>query len=191
MANEESAYNKLVTEQILQGLEDTIFEKKFGGKYLGSRLQKETYEKIANQDIMYSQYIDDTYGSYENYLQIKKLNENITVFDPTVHYIMDVTVITEEEQYKSDHISPDAVIMEALSGVCTVYYVSVNGSAKRLNGTLERDLIPTSQYRARANFFSPLPGDRIVMWDLNKQGWSSFYMNKAIKFIRDDTIGLE
>jgi hypothetical protein len=191
MANEESAYNKLVTEQILQGLKDTIFEKKFGGKYLGSRLQKETYTKIANQDIMYSQYINDAYGSYENYLQIKKLNENITVFDPTVHYIMDVTVITEEEQYKSDHISPDAVIMEALSGVCTVYYVSVNGSAKRLNGTLERDLIPTSQYRVRANFFSPLPGDRIVMWDLNKQGWSSFYMNKAIKFIRDDTVGLE
>ena len=185
------SYNELVTEQILKGLEDSTFAKKFGGEYAGSRLQEETYDRLKEKDLMYQQYISQTFGSYENFLQVKKIRQSITVFDPNIHYMMDVTVVTEDAQYKSDHISADALIMEALTGVCTVYYMSVKGSPKRLNGSLERDLIPSSQYRTRANFFSPLPGDRIVLWDLNKQGWSSFYMNRAIKFIRDDTIGLE
>jgi hypothetical protein len=34
-------------------------------------------------------------------------------------------------------------------------------------------------------------GDRILIWDLNENGWKSFYMERVIKFVRDDTIGLE
>jgi hypothetical protein len=67
----------------------------------------------------------------------------------------------------------------------------VNGSVGRITGTLEKKSIPTKQYRVRSQLFSPQKGDRIIMWDINKQDWRSFYMERVIKFIRDDTIGLE
>ena len=81
--------------------------------------------------------------------------------------------------------------MEALSGVCTVVFMKVDGSVGRITGTLDRAAMPTSEYQTRMNFFSPLANDRVVMWDINKQGWRSFYMDKVIKFVRDDTIALE
>jgi hypothetical protein len=81
--------------------------------------------------------------------------------------------------------------MEALSGVCTVIFMKVDGSVGRITGTLDKAAMPTSQYENRSKFFSPLKGDRIVVWDINKQDWRSFYMERVIKFVRDDTIDLE
>jgi hypothetical protein len=191
MAEEEKNFNEALSAEIAKGLEDSTFEKKYGGKYQGSEFQKSTYESLEKQDLLYKQYISNVYGSYDNFLSQKKLNTSLSVFDPTIHYMMDVTVVTDELSYKSDHISPDQVIMEALSGVCTIIFVDKDNNVQRLTGTLDRASIPTKELPTRASFFSPLPGDRIGIWDLNKQGWRSFYMAKTIKFIRDDTIGLE
>lgn len=191
MAQEKSNFNEELTAQILEGLQDSTFERKFGGDYQGSELQKETYKTLEEQDDNYNQYITKNFGSYQNFLQQKKIQTSINVFDPTVHYMMDVTVITDEIAYKTDHISPDQLIMEALSGICTVLFLDKDNNAKRLVGTLERKTIPTKELPTRASFFSPMSGDRIGLWDINKQGWRSFYMNKAFKFVRDDTIGLE
>lgn len=191
MAEEPKDFNEALSAEIARGLEDSTFEKAYGGKYQGSELQKTTYESLEKQDVLYKQYISNVYGSYDNFLKQKKLNTSLSVFDPTVHYMMDVTVITDEVSYKSDHISPDQVIMEALSGVCTVIFVDKDNNVQRLTGTLDKAAIPSKELQTRSSFFSPLPGDRIGIWDLNKQGWRSFYMAKTIKFIRDDTIGLE
>jgi len=184
-------FNEQLSEEILRGLENTTFEKSFGGEYSGSRLQKETYEKIQQNDLSYQQYINNTFGSYENYAQQKKLNQTISVFDPNIHYMADVTVVTDEVSYKTDHISPDEVIMEALSGICTVIFVKSNGEVRRITGTLEKSMIPTKELQTRSGFFSPMGGDRIGIWDINEQTWKSFYMSKLVKFVRDDTIGLE
>jgi len=60
-----------------------------------------------------------------------------------------------------------------------------------LTGTLQGSLIPNRQNDTRRYAFSPMRGDRILIWDLNENGWKSFYMERVIKFVRDDTIGLE
>lgn len=167
------------------------FSKNFGGEYAGSELQLETYKRLETQDRIYRQFIVNNYGSYENYLQQNKIGQSFSIFDPSIDYIMDVTVVTKDTSYKTDHISSQEVIMEALSGVCTVVFMKIDGSVGRITGTLDKTPIPSSQYETRANFFNPLPGDRIVMWDLNKKGWRSFYMDRVLKFVRDDTIDLE
>lgn len=174
-----------------QQLQKEGFSKSFAGDYVGSSLQKETYKRLAEHDRIYKQFIANSYGSYENYIQQHKIGEASSLYDPSIDYFMDVTVITENESYKSDHISSQEVIMEALSGVCTIVFMKVDGSVGRITGTLDKAPIPSSQQETRLNFFNPLPGGRIVLWDLNKQDWRSFYMERVIKFVRDDTIDLE
>lgn len=178
--------NEILTQMNMDG-----FNRSYGGAYSGSKLQKETYQKLEREDAIYNQFIKNTYGSYENFLTQTKMFQDISVYDPTIDYVMDVTVITEEASYKTDHISSQEVIMEALSGVCTVVFMKVDGSIGRITGTLDKKAMPTSQYQTRTNFFTPLSGDRIVVWDINKQDWRSFYMDRVIRFVRDDTIALE
>jgi hypothetical protein len=191
MAKENPNFNDALTQEILKGMEESSFERSYSGEYQGSKIQEKTYSSLEKQDVMFQQYIAKNFGSYSNYLQQKKIQTSVTIFDPTVHYMMDVTINTEDETYKSDHISPDQLIMEALSGVCTIIFMDSNNAVRRINGTLERSYMPTKEFQTRASFFSPMPGDRIGIWDLNEQSWKSFYMNKALRFVRDDTIGLE
>lgn len=165
--------------------------KEFAGEYVGSQLQKQTYESLQKQDLLYKKFITENYGSFENYLQANKINQDIAVFDPIRDFMMDVTVVTKDQRYKSNHISAQELLMEALSGICTTIFVKTDGSVGRLTGTLQENAIPGKDQDTRVNFFSPLPNSRIVMWDITKQGWRSFYMSKALRFVRDDTIDLE
>lgn len=185
--------NQTSESQIQSQMEQSGFSKSYAGNYSGSQLQEQTYKNLQMQDVLYEEYIKQTYGSYENFLQKNKImfNDVASVYDPTIDFIADVTVITKDESYKTDHISAQEVILESLSGVCTVIFMKVDGSVGRIVGTLDSRAIPTYQRDTRVNFFSPLAGDRVVIWDINKQGWRSFYMDRVIKFVRDDTIALE
>ena len=178
-------------QEILNQMDMEGFNKSYGGAYSGSRLQAETYEKLEREDMLYDQFIKTTYGSYQNFYAANKINQGSSIYDPTIDYIMDVTVITENESFKTDHISSQEVIMEALSGVCTVVFMKMDGSVGRITGTLDSKAVPTTERQARRNCVRPLRGDRIVMWDINKQDWRSFYMDRAFRFVRDDTIALE
>ena len=179
------------TPNFEQQMEEEGFSKSFAGDYIGTEFQEQTYKRMRENDKIYFQYINQVYGSYENFLSQHKIGQASTIYDPSMDYIMDVTIVTENDSYKSDHISTQEVIMEALSGVCTVVFMKIDGSVGRLTGTLDKTAIPQSQHQTRLNFFSPLENDRVVMWDINKQGWRSFYMDRVIKFVRDDTIDLE
>jgi hypothetical protein len=82
--------------------------------------------------------------------------------------------------------------MENLSGVCTIFFTKkTNGMTRRLTCTLNEQYMPTSEFSNRSNFFSPMGGDRIGVWDINEQAWKSFYMSSVFKFVRDDTVGNE
>ena len=187
--DKELSFNDQILNQLLSTSHNAS---KLQTLYRGSDLQKETYASLENDDLAYKQFITRTYGSYENYLAQNKINQDINVFDPLTDYIMDVTVITKDAAYKTDHISTQEVIMENLTGLCTVYFTKKsNGGSRRLTCTLQQNGIPTSQLNTRQNFFSPQKGDRVVVWDINAQGWKSFYMSSVIKFIRDDTTGSE
>jgi hypothetical protein len=159
--------------------------------YSGSSLQQETYQSLQNEDLLYKQFITRTYGSYDNFLTQNKLNENVSVFDPTVDYIMDVSIVKPDTIFKTDHFSSQEVILENLSGVCSVWFNKTDGSTKRLNCTLVKKYIPSNNLNTRASFFAPMANDRIGVWDLNEQRWKSFYMSKVFKFVRDDSISIE
>lgn len=191
MAEEENKFNEKLSEDIQKDLQENLFAREFGGEYSGSRIQFETYKSLEKKDEEYIKYINENYGSYQNYLQQSRIDMGTNVYDPNTDYILDVNIVTKDKSYRTDHISTEEVIMEALTGVCTVVFMKVDGSVGRITGTLEKKLIPTQQYRVRAMAFSPQKGDRVLMWDLNKQDWRSFYMERVIKFVRDDTTGLE
>lgn len=186
-----SKFNEELSEQLDKAMQDNFFSREFGGEYSGSRIQSERYKSLEKKDDEYRKYIFDNFGSYENYLKLSRLEEGTNVFNPETDYIIDVQIVTSEKSYRTDHISSEQVIMEALDGVCTVIFMKVNGTVGRITGTLEKKYIPSKQLSVRRKVFSPQRGDRIIMWDINKQDWRSFYMQFVIKFIRDDTIGLE
>jgi hypothetical protein len=177
-----------------QFISDSISYESYRGAskpYSGSEYQMKTYDSLLKDDQNYKQFITRAYGSYENYKLMNKAFTKGSVFDPTVDYMMDVTVITDDTYYKSDHISASEVIMESLSGICSFNFIKKDGSPAKVNGTIDQRFVPPVESQTRNNFFSPLPGDRIVVWDINKQHWASFYMSRLFKFVRDDTTDIE
>ena len=161
-------------------------------KYDGSAYQIKTYENLESSDPLYARYISQTYGSYNNFLFTNQLVETQSpIFDPRYDRRVDVTIITKDKFYKSNHISAVEMIMEAMSGICTIDYIKKDGRPSKMIATLDKDKINSNKSSDRSKFFSPLPGERIVMWDTIKQEWSSFYMSNLIRFVRDDTIGIE
>jgi hypothetical protein len=34
-------------------------------------------------------------------------------------------------------------------------------------------------------------GQKLLVWNLQKEQWASFYMKNLIRFVRDDTTGLQ
>jgi hypothetical protein len=183
-------FNARLTEQLLDS--NSIGQNMLIAPYSGSSIQKESYNRIEKNDVLYKLFIQKNYGSYENFLMAKKLLQDITIFDPSVDYIIDTTVITKDVSYKTDHLSTQEVINENLSGVCTVYFTKkTTGTVRRLQCTLNENLVPNSQSAIRSNFFSAGRGDLVGVWDINIQAWRSFYMSSVIKFIRDDTTSIE
>lgn len=175
-------------------LSDSLSYESYKGKfknYSGSSYQLKTYEKLITDDELYKQFISNTYGSYENFKTLNKVFQKGAIYDPTMDYSLDVTVITEDDFYKTDHISANEIIFESMSGICSFQFVKLDGTTSKVNGTLEAKHISGNELNRRSYFFSPQKNDRIVVWDVNKQKWSSFFMNRLFKFVRDDTIDLE
>jgi hypothetical protein len=160
-------------------------------QYLGSNKQMDTYKGLTDKDVQYKNFIIKTYGSFDEYLRKTKIITKGAVFDPKIDFSMDVTVITKDKFYKSDHISADEIILEAMSGICSFVYIKKNGNAGRTIGTLENTYIPSEQKKYRGTFFSPLPGAKICVWDIYKQRWNMMFMKKMIRFSKNDTTDLE
>lgn len=164
-------------------------------KYEGSTHKTLKYDNLKDKDPIFAQQMARIYGSYQLFLKaLEDQSKQRNLINPSNDKKLDVTVITQDVYYKSDHISAQEIIMEALNGICTVDYLDIKGNAQRLNGTLKKRYILGSQVAERYNFFNPLPGkfgEKIVLWNVNKQKWSSFYLNFAIRFVKDDTTDLE
>lgn len=160
-------------------------------KYWGSKYQKNIYENFKNKDRQYEAYILKTYGSYDAFEAATQAGNPDSVFNPYTDYKLDVTIITKDKYYKTDHISPFEIISEMLYGVCSIDYMKKGGQADRIIGTLYKKYIPPANIDERVNFFFPLRGNRIGVWNIIKQDWSSFYIANAFRFVRDDSTGLE
>ena len=78
-----------------------------------------------------------------------------------------------------------------LGGVCTIEYFQVDGNVDKLVCSLSQNSVPGNEFQTRLNSFAGLGGDRVLVWNLIKRGWSSFYMKNLIRFVRDDTSGIQ
>ena len=184
--------------KILQNLDNQFIDSNLSSisyqgtreNYLGSEKQKNIVKSLFSSDAEFKDYIEDLYGSFDEYEKTKISFSS--EFDPASDYTVDVSIISSDQTlYSSDHISPGEVIVELLNGVCTFFYIKVNGSSGKSTGSLNSKFLPASEYSTRKKFFIPLPSDRIVLWDVEKQQWNSFYMSRLIKFIRDETSDLQ
>lgn len=185
---ENESLDKKITSQLLNPY--NFIAAKSVSDYEGSAARRETYESVV-EDENYKKYIAQTYGSYETFLKTKKVFQDVHVFDPSTDYILDVTVIKKDVAYKSDHMSAQEVILENLTGICSVWFMKGDGSTRRLNCTLQAKYMSDIAADERVKFFSPQKYDRIGVWDINEQSWKSFYMGRVFKFVRDDSVSME
>lgn len=159
--------------------------------YRAEDFQMNEYKSIEGEDEEFKKYVIKEYGDYDTFLRKQRIKKDIHVYDPTIDYLIDVSVVKPGAVYKTDHISPSEVIMENLTGVCTVWFVKVNGSTRKLTCTLQEVHIPDTEEDTRLNFFKPGKNGRIFVWEINEQKWKSFYMGNVFKFVRDDSQTLE
>jgi hypothetical protein len=191
----------LVNENILIDEVDEYFQKQVmnpsetmgaeSENYWGSEYQKNVYDEFKIKDKIYERFILQKYGSYQNFALLTRAGDAENVFDPFTDFKFDVTIITKNKYYKTDHISPFELIRESLYGICSVDYRKTNGQSDKIIGTLYKKYINPANIEERSNFFFPLRGNRIVLWNMVKQDWSSFYMSRVVRFVRDDSTGIE
>jgi len=169
-------------------------EEKEKADYSASPYRTKTYKSITEKDKLLNEYLKLRYGNVETFFNLTDSLKENKVYNPTTDYQVEVGVISKDYYYKSDFISAQEVVLENASGICTIDYLRVDGRADRMIASLQEDLVPSSQEDVRQAAFGGIAnayGERILVWNLLKGGWSSFYMSRLIRFIRDDTTGLE
>jgi len=193
--------NKSLSIEVLDDLESSFLDsnlsdisKREGKKeedYLSSQYRIEKYKNISKNDLEFNKYIKGIYGSAENYLEMNNFAFQNKIYDPASDYQAEVEIITNDTFYKSRFISQQETLLELLGGVCTIEYFQVDGNVDRLVCSLSQNIVPGNEFQTRLNSFAGLGGDRVLVWNLIKKGWSSFYMKNLIRFVRDDTSGIQ
>jgi hypothetical protein len=188
----ENQNNDLIQSFLNSDLNDTsYFESKPKEDYYLSDYRIQKYKNLTKNDEFFGEYIKSTYGSEENFFQFNPSLLNSKTYDPSTDFLVEVSIVTKDVNYKAGFISTTELILENINGVTTIEYFKVNGLAAKIVGTLNTNLIPSAQASTRKNAFTYLNSNRVLIWDLQKQGWSSFYMNRLIRFVKDDTSGVE
>lgn len=170
---------------------DLSYKTKIAKDYIKSELRKEKYENLAKEDEDFSAFLKTKYGSSNIFFELNEQFKKERLFNPLTDFDIEVEIITKEQYLKTNFISSSEIFLELLDGVATIQYLKKNGNASQLVGTLKKSFIPSSQYEVRDKTFSYFGGNRILMWDIIKQDWSSFYVPLVRRFIRDDTTDLQ
>lgn len=170
---------------------DLNYRSKVPKNYIQSELRKEKYENLTKEDDEFSIYLKTKYGSIETFFELNEQLRNERIFNPLTDYDIEVEIITKDEYLKTNFISSSEIFLEMIDGVATIQYIKKNGNASQIVGTLKKSSIPSSQHETRDKAFGYFGGQRILVWDLIKQDWSSFYVPLVRRFIRDDTTDLQ
>lgn len=170
---------------------DLNYRSRLPKDYIKSELRKDKYQNLAKDDDDFSGFLKTKYGSIETFFELNEQLIEERIFNPLTDYPIEVEIITKEQYLKTNFISSSEMFLETLDGVATIQYLKKNGNASQIVGTLKKSLIPSSQYETRDKVFSYFGAQRILVWDLIKQDWSSFYVPLVRRFVRDDTTDLQ
>jgi len=175
-------------------LESDLSGKSFIGPpkdFATSALRKEQYIESIKNDEEFLEIILKKYGSLENYLLINRETFEERIYDPLTDHEIEVEIITKKEFLTSNFISSQEMFLEMLGGICTIQYYKINGHIAQVSTTLKKSLIPSSEEGTRLASMASFGGSRFLVWDLIKQDWTSFYIKNVLRFVRDDTSGIE
>jgi len=156
----------------------------------GNREQREENLKGAlEEDMMYSSYFSKRYGNFEVYFNLDAKYYS-PGFNPLTDKYVDVKIAKEGKLYIADHVNPNQIIEELLDGVVSFMVIKVNGQVATITGTLKEDLVAGEEH-VRNAAFNLLSDGRVLLWNVRKQKWSSFYPDNLLQMIRDDTTDFE
>jgi len=159
--------------------------------YMQSEERKNKYEELTKEDDSLSEFLRSVYGSSETFFEFNKDLQSARIFSPGVDFNIEVEIVTKNDYYKSNFISSSEMFFEILGGVCTVQYYKTDGRADQMVVTLKRELVPSSQHGTRLDAFQSLGKNRLLVWNLQKEKWASFYVQNVVRFVRDDTSYLQ
>ena len=77
-----------------------------------------------------------------------------------------------------------------ISHLVSFLVIKVNGQVALITGTLKDELV-NGESHVREAAFGGLPDGRILLWNVRKQKWSSFYPENLLEMTRDDTTDFE
>ena len=177
-------------------LDSDLVEIGYSGKaeiaeYIGSRFRMEKYKFLSENDLLFNSFLQQIYGGRENYFDFNESLKEKRVYNPATDFEADVSVITEENFFKSSYISSNELILELIDGICTIDFLRVDGLAGHIVGTLSEEYVPQTYSDVRFAAFGGLPGNRILVWNTLKSKWSSFYMSNLRRFVKDETSGIQ
>ena len=159
--------------------------------YNSSNYRIQKYKEVVEKDQEFNKYLKGLYGSSDTYFQMNRdLIEN-KIFNPLTDFQAQVEIVTADTFYKSNFISQNETVLELLGGICTIEFIKIDGRIDRIVASLSQNFLPQSQVQTRNFAFGGLPGSRVLVWNMLKQKWASFYMSRLQRFIRDDTSGIQ
>ena len=117
------SFNKKITDQLLDPYNYITSRKIIN--YREGDIQTSEYQSVNDEDEEFTNFIIKKYGSFDEYLKQKRITKTARIFDPLSDFIIDVSIVKPDVVYKTDHISSYEVIMENLTGVCSVWFLFV------------------------------------------------------------------
>lgn len=149
----------------------------------------EALMKRLENDLNYSAYFYSRYGNVDFYFSLEDIYKQVG-FDSTKEIKANIKIIKEGTVYIAGSVTPNQIIEELLDGVVSFLVFKVNGQAAEITGTLKAELVNGEEH-VRQAAFSPISKGRILLWNVWKQKWSSFYPTNMLEMTRDDTSDFE
>lgn len=156
--------------------------------YGGIEDRTENLLKLLEEDINYAIYFNSRYGDVDFYFSLEDIASR--QFNVASDKKINVKIIKNGTIYVADFINPSQIIEELIDGVVSFTVIKINGQVTEITGTLKEGLV-NGEESVRQAAFSPISYGRILVWNVNKQKWSSFYPDNLIDVIRDDTSAFE
>jgi hypothetical protein len=146
-------------------------------------------ESVLNEDLYYSAYFNKRFGNLDVYFNLDNI-QYPEGFNPLTDKYVNVKIAKEGKLYISDHVNPNQIIEELLDGVVSFLVIKVNGQITKIVGTLKSELV-RGESHVREAAFNLLPDGRVLVWNVRKSKWSSFYPDNLLEMTRDDTTEFE
>ena len=83
-------------------------------------------------------------------------------------------------------MNPEILKLLTIGELRIIFRKKTNGLIRSLLGTLNKDDIPPEEYKTLSSVLENVSSDIIVVWDIESNGWRSFYLNSVIDLFQSE-----